>query len=199
MCEDRVFCSHLFIYSIIYVVSSLTVCALTSMLFWFLFPSLLPSSRGNNSKNKTLPWVCLVTILPLQTYDDVIKWKHFPRYWPFGRGIHRPVVNSPHKGQGRETLMFSLICAWINVWVNNRAHYDVTVMQTSFNIESTTSSYMITRKQCAAKHKWQGVHWQGMHLAGYAPGSIIPAQAQVWLVNKTNLSLELQMIWNHQY
>ena len=22
-------------------------------------------------------------------YDDVIKWKHFPRYWPFVRAIHR--------------------------------------------------------------------------------------------------------------
>ena len=22
-------------------------------------------------------------------YDDVIKWEHFPRYWPFVRGIHR--------------------------------------------------------------------------------------------------------------
>ena len=29
---------------------------------------------------------------------DVIKWKHFPRYWPFVRGIHRSPVNSPHKG-----------------------------------------------------------------------------------------------------
>ena len=46
-------------------------------------------------------------------------------------------VNSPHKGQWRGALMFSLICAWINGWVNNReavdlrryrAHYDVTVM-----------------------------------------------------------------------
>ena len=26
-------------------------------------------------------------------HDDVIKWKHFPRYWPFVRGIHRsPVI-----------------------------------------------------------------------------------------------------------
>ena len=32
-------------------------------------------------------------------HDDVIKWKHFPRYWPFVRGIHRSPVNSPHKGQ----------------------------------------------------------------------------------------------------
>ena len=23
-------------------------------------------------------------------HDDVIKWKHFPRYWPFVRRIHRP-------------------------------------------------------------------------------------------------------------
>ena len=43
----------------------------------------------------------------------------------------------PHKGQWRRALMFSLIYAWINGWVNNReagdsrrhrAHYDVTVM-----------------------------------------------------------------------
>ena len=32
-------------------------------------------------------------------HDDVMKWKHFPRYWPFVRGIHRSPVNSPHKGQ----------------------------------------------------------------------------------------------------
>ena len=43
-------------------------------------------------------------------HDDVIKWKHFPRYWPFVRGIHRSPVNSPHKGQWRRALMFTLIC-----------------------------------------------------------------------------------------
>ena len=45
-------------------------------------------------------------------HDDVIKWKHFPRYWPFVRGTHWSLVDSPHKGQQRGTLMFSLICAW---------------------------------------------------------------------------------------
>ena len=44
------------------------------------------------------------------SHDDVIKWKHFPRYWPFVRGIHRWPVNSPHKGQWRGALMFSLMC-----------------------------------------------------------------------------------------
>ena len=70
-------------------------------------------------------------------HDDVIIWKHFPRYWPFVRGIHRSPVNSPHKGQWRGALMFSSIWAWTNGWVNyrdaddlrrHRAHYDVTVM-----------------------------------------------------------------------
>ena len=52
----------------------------------------------------------------LRSHDDVIKWKHFPRYWPFVRGIHRSSVNSPHKGQWRGALMFTLICARINGW-----------------------------------------------------------------------------------
>ena len=43
-------------------------------------------------------------------HDDVIKWKHFPRNWPFMWGIHRSPVNSPHKGQWRGALMLSLIC-----------------------------------------------------------------------------------------
>ena len=82
--------------------------------------------------------------------DDVIKlkWKHFPRYWPFVRGIHRwqrPVthsfdvffdlrcflwfapfvrgihrwlVNPSHKGQWRRALMFSLICARTNTEIS---------------------------------------------------------------------------------
>ena len=69
--------------------------------------------------------------------NDAIKWKYFPRYWPFVRGIYRLSLISPHKGQWRGALMFSLICAWINRWVNtgeagdlrrHRAHYDVIVM-----------------------------------------------------------------------
>ena len=39
-------------------------------------------------------------------HDDVIKWEHFPRYWPFMWGIHRSPMNSPHKGQWRGTLMY---------------------------------------------------------------------------------------------
>ena len=42
----------------------------------------------------------------MYTHDDVIKWKRFPRYWPFVRGIHRWPVNSLHKGQWRGALVF---------------------------------------------------------------------------------------------
>ena len=38
-------------------------------------------------------------------HDDVIKWKHFPRHWPFVRGIHRSPVNSPPKGQWRGVFL----------------------------------------------------------------------------------------------
>ena len=37
---------------------------------------------------------------------DVITWKHFPRYWPFMRGIHQSPMNSPHKGQWRSFDVF---------------------------------------------------------------------------------------------
>ena len=93
-------------------------------------------------------------------YDDVIKWKHFPCYWPFVPGIHRSPVNSLHKGQWGGALMFSLIRVWINGWVNNReagnlrryrAHYDVIVMSTlnlwhlsiSFNFQMINRSIKI--------------------------------------------------------
>ena len=48
---------------------------------------------------------CTRTFISIQkgytsmNHDDVIKWKHFPRNWPFVRGIHKSAVNSPHNGQ----------------------------------------------------------------------------------------------------
>ena len=59
----------------------------------------------------------------------------------FVRGIHSLPVNSPHTGQWRGALMFSLIFAWTNGWANNRyagdvrrhrAHYGVTITMYHF-------------------------------------------------------------------
>ena len=69
-------------------------------------------------------------------FFNLTRWRHW-RYWPFVRRINRPPVNSPHKCQWRGALIFSLICAYKNLWINNLdaghlrrhcAHYDVNVM-----------------------------------------------------------------------
>ena len=104
-------------------------------------------------------------ILPpdlLFNHDDVIKWKHFPRYWPFVRRIHRSPVNSPHKGQWRGALMFSLICVWIIGWVNNReagdlrrygAHRDVIVMKfTLYTVLASVLEFLISI--CGLLYTW---------------------------------------------
>ena len=67
-------------------------------------------------------------------HDDVINWKHFPRNWPFVRGIHRSPVNSPPKKQWPGALMFSLICVWTNGWVNNREAGDLGRYRTHFDV-----------------------------------------------------------------
>ena len=95
-----------------------------------------------------------------------------PPNWFFVRGIHRSPVNSPHKGQWRGDLIFSLICAWTNGWVNNRdtgdlrrhrAYYDVTVMMTSFNGASNHPQHdrmrhilfkINTNKTLKTSHNW---------------------------------------------
>ena len=101
-----------------------TVEAITIILVPFL-------NQVTSARWKIGHWLVLIM------HDDVIKCKHFPRYWPFVWGIHRSPVNSPHKGQWRGAFMFSLICTRINGWLNNgeagdlrrhRAHFDVTVM-----------------------------------------------------------------------
>ena len=57
-------------------------------------------------------------------------WRHqmetFSTLLAFVRGIHRSPVNSPHKGQWRGALMFSLIAP--GDLRRHRANYDVTVM-----------------------------------------------------------------------
>ena len=105
-------------------------------------------------------WVIII----FGKHDDVIKLKHFPRYWPFVRGIHRSPVNSPHKGQWRWALVFSLICAWINGWVNNReagdlkrhrAHYDVTVMKDLWSVRQQASTWLVANDDLLSNERME--------------------------------------------
>ena len=63
-----------------------------------------------------------------------------------------------HRWQWRGTLMFSLICVWINGWVNDReagdlrryrAHYDVTVMTTHHSVTEICTCVHISPKNGA--------------------------------------------------
>ena len=88
-----------------------------------------------NRQNKTL-YIFRALVIHFLIHDDVIKWNHFPRYWPFVSGIHRSRWIPRTKASDAELWCF-LWSAWINDWVNtreagdlrrHRGHYDVNVM-----------------------------------------------------------------------
>ena len=71
-------------------------------------------------------------------HDDVIKLKHFPRYWPFVRGVPRSPVNFPHTSQWRGALYVFFdprmdkglsTPRYAGDLKRHHAHYDVTVMK----------------------------------------------------------------------
>ena len=75
-------------------------------------------------------------------HDDVINWKHFPRYWPFVWGI----------------------CAWINGWVNNgeagdlrrhRAHYDVIVMENEMSGSVSSNDWAPNVRESKNPKVWE--------------------------------------------
>ena len=132
--------------------------------------------------NNCLVMDYLYTIVETVWHDDVITWKHFPHYWPFVRGFHRSPVNSPHKGQWLGALLFSLICARINGWVNNggagdlrryRTYYDVIVMGNGISVIALSVpgkdillfKRIITHRPFYIINKtylghWVGINWQ---------------------------------------
>ena len=82
----------------------------------------------------------------LSHYRERTWWRHQMEIFSALLAIcagNSPVPGEfPHKGQWRGALMFSLICVWINGWVNNRKagdlrryriHYDVIVMSIRWN------------------------------------------------------------------
>ena len=68
--------------------------------------------------------------------------------------IHRSPVNSPHKGQWRGALMFSLICTWTNDWVNNRDHDMIFVKMTASSAASDDNFIKTTR----LLFQWRWMH-----------------------------------------
>ena len=119
----------------------------------------------------------------------------FPRYWPIVRGIHRSPANSPHKGKWRGALTFSLICACIYGWVNNRkagdlrrhhAHYDVTVMHlvtfiSRWSLQLCYNVSFIFFKLCGS-HQWRIHSNQSPSVYGFGDSALSNIMKQRMLI-----------------
>ena len=110
----------------------------------------------------------------IPTHDDIIRWKHFPCYWHFMRGIHQSLVDSPHKGQWRGTLKIPLFCTSTKGWANNQdtgvlrhysPHYDVNELCPFFTFCVCILVLSAIRQSLILWHHWPnfvtsfGVTW----------------------------------------
>ena len=100
-------------------------------------------------------------------HEDVIKWKHFPRYWSFAWGIHRSWVNSPQRPVTRS------FDAFFDLRLNKRlsydreagdlrrhcAHYDVTVTDTSMRLELWAHLNTRNATKLCAYFLWENWRW----------------------------------------
>ena len=90
-------------------------------------------------------------------------WRHqmgiFSALLALCDGIHRSHLDSPHEGQWRRALMFSLICTWTNGQANNRetgnlrrhrAHYDASLMYE----ENISTRYTSVPNACQHSHSF---------------------------------------------
>ena len=94
-----------------------------------------PTGGSNTFHLKVPKFKVLPYCAKRHEHDDVIKWKHFLRYWPYVRGIRRWILLTKASDADLRYLLWP--APWINGWVNNRgavdlrrhrAHYDVIVL-----------------------------------------------------------------------
>ena len=113
---------------------------------------LIDQGVPNNSNRGFLLYICFTCNSNFMTWD-LYPWHHH-LMWTFSALLAICARDSTvtgefpcTKGQWHRPLMFSLICAWINGWVNNcdtgdlrchHTHYDVTVMTVNLGISRIT-------------------------------------------------------------
>ena len=90
----------------------------------------------------------------------------------FVRGIYRLRVDSTRKGLWREALMFSFICAWTNVWANNRNASDLRRHRTHYDVTVMSLCYLRVKSSCAAN----GISREN-YINAMVDGTLIPHSA----------------------
>ena len=107
-------------------------------------------------------------------HNDVIIWKHFSRYWPLARGIHRSPVNSRHKVQWREALKFPLICSRAKVCVNNRSANDLRRHRAHYDGTEVMCIYVWTLRNLAlANSGYSANHFDGYDLLWFSKANMM--------------------------
>ena len=142
--------------------------------------------------------------IPLRRHDDVIKWKHFPRNWPFAGNSPVP-VNSPHNGQWRGALVFSLICVWINDWANNReagdlrrhrGHYNVNVMRKGPRYLASALVYDRTMEYFSFNNCWLSLTSRNETLCGACVQDLFICR-RIWAFSHTT-QVEV-FLWKYSF
>ena len=111
---------------------------------------------GDLSVNSSWGWVLnknhvLWGAVWVGIHYDVIKWKHFPRYWLCVRGIHWSPVNSQRPATRSFDISFDLRLnkRVSKQWWGHCAHYNVIVMCVKHH---QTQIIDTTRRYLAMKH-----------------------------------------------
>ena len=97
-------------------------------------------------------------------HDDVIKWKHFPCYWPFVRGVHRsPVLPLTNASDGAFDVFYDMRLnkrlskqSWGWWFETPLRPYDVTVM-IFFQLFETSNLCVFT----TVLRNWSSWRWYG--------------------------------------
>ena len=108
--------------------------------------------------NCSQPWHTLVRLSYVSywqamEHDDVIKWKHFPRYWPFVTGefpAQRSVTRSFdvfYDLRLNERLRKQSRSWWFKT-PSSSSHYDVTVMEWNALRQGTLGAHSLSVKIC---------------------------------------------------
>ena len=161
--------------------------------------------NNNNDKNKTTEWILEpeyqyffnedVVNQPVQVSMHHTWWRHqmetFSALLALCAGNFSP-VNSPRKGQWRRVLIFSLICAWTNDWVNEReasdlrrhcAQYNVTVMCNPIQLCKSQYCHQICTNLFKTKLKYLKCKMNEKHIWFFCVCTLFSCeQAARWMV-----------------
>ena len=131
-------------------------------------------------------------------HDDVINWLHFFALLALSAGNSPVTGEFPSQNQWCRALMFSLICAWINGWANNRESGDLRRHHVHNNVTAMDLFrfvyYVIVlrRFMMAIYSYWPGLYWN------YG-NDRIPSPSEVTLnnVGQSDLNTTKQLQWRH--